>query len=81
MQGRVAAQLLGFAGEYGEDAPDGSTRIPLRLIQGDLAALVGASRVSVNQALAYFRKRGAISVDGKHRITIHDRQALERHAR
>jgi len=51
------------------------------LTQGDLAALVGASRVSVNQALAYFRKRGAISIDSKHRITVHDREALERRAR
>ncbi len=81
VQGRIAAQLLGFAREYGEGLPDGNTCIPLRLTQSDLASLVGASRVSVNQALGYFRKRGVISVDGKHRITIHDGEALERRAR
>ena len=81
VQGRVAAQLRAFASEYGEDTSEGDTRIQLRLTQSDLAALVGASRASVNQALAYFRKRGAISVDGKHRITIHEAQALQRRAR
>jgi CRP/FNR family transcriptional regulator, cyclic AMP receptor protein len=81
VQGRVAAQLLAFASEYGEGMPDGNTRIPLLLTQGDLAALVGASRASVNQPIAYFRKQGAISFDGKHRITIHDAEALERRAR
>ena len=38
-------------------------RIPIRLTQSDLAELVGASRVRVNQALGYLRKRQAISVD------------------
>jgi hypothetical protein len=37
--------------------------------------------VSSHPSLAYSRKRGAISVDGKHRITINDRKALERRAR
>jgi len=41
VQGRVAAQLLAFASEYGEGMPDGNARIPLRLTQRDLAALVG----------------------------------------
>ena len=81
VQGRIAAQLLAFAGEYGEDTPDGYTRIPLRLTQSDLAALVGASRASVNQALAYFRKRRAVSVDSKHRITIHEAETLQYRAR
>ena len=81
VHGRVAAQLRAFASEYGEDTSEGDTRIQLRLTQSDLAALVGASRASVNQALAYFRKRGAISVDGKHRITIHEAEALQRRAR
>ena len=37
--------------------------------------------MSVNQALAYLRKRGAISVDGNLRTTIHDAEALQRGAR
>ena len=60
--GRVASQILSLSREYGEGTPDG-VRIPIRLTQSDLAELVGASRVRVNQALGYLRKRQAISVD------------------
>ena len=81
VHGRVAAQLLAFAREYGEDLPEGDTLVPLRLTQSDLAALLGASRVRVNQALGYYRRGGAISVSSDHRITIHDQQVLERRAR
>jgi CRP/FNR family transcriptional regulator, cyclic AMP receptor protein len=63
VHGRIAAQLLAFALEYGEVLPEGGVLIPLRLTQTDLGSLVGASRVRVNQALGYFRKRGEISVD------------------
>jgi CRP/FNR family cyclic AMP-dependent transcriptional regulator len=63
VHGRVAAQLLAFAREYGELLPDGGTLIPLRLTQTDLAGLVGASRVRVNQALGYYRKRASISLN------------------
>lgn len=78
--GRVASQLLALALEYGQDTPEG-TRIPMRLTQADLAALVGASRVSVNQALGQFRKRGAISTGKDGRVSIHDEDALARRAR
>jgi CRP/FNR family cyclic AMP-dependent transcriptional regulator len=78
--GRVASQLLALAHEYGEEASDG-VLIPITLIQADLAALVGASRVRVNQALGYFRKRNAISVDKDGRITVLDADVLARRAR
>ena len=78
--GRVASELLSLAREYGQETPEG-TRIPMRLTQADLAALVGASRVSVNQALGRFRKRGAISIAGDGRVSIHDEGALARRAR
>ncbi len=81
VHGRVAAQLLAFAREYGEPLPGGGTLIPLRLTQTDLAGLVGASRVRVNQALGYYRKRGSISLDRDHRIVVHDEEALARRAR
>jgi hypothetical protein len=42
---------------------------------------VGASRVRVNQTLSYYRKRGSISLDKDHRITVHDEEALARRAR
>lgn len=78
--GRVASQLLSLAREYGQKGPEG-TRIPMRLTQADLAAMVGASRVSVNQALGRFRKRGAISVAEDGRMSVHDEGALSRRAR
>jgi CRP/FNR family transcriptional regulator, cyclic AMP receptor protein len=78
--GRVASQLLSLAREYGQETPEG-TRIPMHLTQSDLAALVGASRVSVNQALGHFRKRAAISVAGDGRVTVRDEEALARRAR
>ena len=78
--GRVASQLLSLSCEYGQKTPEG-TRIPMRLTQADLAALVGASRVSVNQALGQFRKRGAISTGKDGRVSVHDEDALARRAR
>ncbi len=81
VHGRVAAQLLAFAREYGEPLPDGGTLIPLRLTQTDLAGLVGASRVRVNQALGYYRKQGSISLDKDHRIIVRDEEPLARRAR
>lgn len=78
--GRVASQVLSLAREYGQETSDG-IRIPMRLTQADLAALVGASRVSVNQALGQFRKRGAISVAKDGRVSVHDQDALARRAR
>jgi hypothetical protein len=51
------------------------------LTQTDLAALVGASRVRVNQALGVLRKRNASSVGSDGGITILDADALARRAR
>lgn len=79
--GRVASQLLALAREYGEKTPDGATRIPMRLTQTDLAALVGASRAGVNQALGYYKKRNLVSVGRDGRITVHDEPTLAQRAR
>jgi CRP/FNR family transcriptional regulator, cyclic AMP receptor protein len=80
--GRVASQLLALAREHGDEAPEGGgLLIPMRLTQTDLAALVGASRVRVNQALGFLRKRNAISVGRDGRITVLDADALARRAR
>ncbi len=81
VHGRVAAQILAFAREYGQPRSDSGVLIPLRLTQTDLAGLVGASRVRVNQALGYYRKRGSISLDKDGRITVHDGEALAHRAR
>jgi CRP/FNR family transcriptional regulator, cyclic AMP receptor protein len=79
--GRVAAQLLALAREYGVPSSRNGTLIPLPLTQSNLAALVGASRVRVNQAIAFFKKRHYLSVGTDRRITIHDADALARRAR
>jgi CRP/FNR family transcriptional regulator, cyclic AMP receptor protein len=78
--GRVAAQLLALAQEYGEPSSTNGTLIPLPLTQSDLAALVGASRVRVNQAIAFFKKRRYLSLGTDRRITVHDADALARRA-
>lgn len=74
---RITRQLLAFAREYGEPMDGNQLRIPLRLTQSDLADLVGATRVRVNQTLAALKKGKQLSVDGNYRMTIHDVQALE----
>jgi CRP-like cAMP-binding protein len=79
--GRIAAQLLALAREYGGFSPEGGTLIPLPLTQSDLAALAGASRVRVNQAIAFFKGRGCISAGADHRLTVQDAGALARRAR
>jgi CRP/FNR family cyclic AMP-dependent transcriptional regulator len=78
--GRVASQVLSLAREYGQKSPEGR-RIPMRLTQSDLAALVGASRVSVNQAMGRLRKGGVISTAEDGRLIVHDEEALSRRAR
>ena len=77
VHGRVARQLLVLADTLGEALPNGAVRIPLRVTQSDLAALVGATRVRVNEVLVGFSKRGFIEVDAKHRITVKDRDELD----
>lgn len=77
VHGRVARQILALGEALGEAQPDGSVRIPLRITQSDLAALVGATRVRVNEVLVGFTRRGFVEVDNKHRITIRDRDELD----
>jgi CRP/FNR family cyclic AMP-dependent transcriptional regulator len=74
--GRVARQLLSLAEAYGKEDANGGIQIPMRLTQGDLASLVGASRVRVNQALVLYKERGYISVDSGYRVTVKQWAAL-----
>lgn len=78
---RIVRHLLLLAREYGEvsdGAAGGSVRIPLRLTQGDLARLVGASRVRVNHTLSELRRRQALEMHGDHHLCIRDLAALEK---
>jgi CRP/FNR family transcriptional regulator, cyclic AMP receptor protein len=78
---RIVRHLLFLAREYGQPAEEGDgsiVRIPLRLTQGDLAHLVGASRVRVNQSVSELRRRHIIENRGDHCLLIHDMAALEK---
>lgn len=68
VHGRVAKKLLELAELHGARTADG-IRIELRLTQGELAAMVGASRESVNKVMGYFTDKQFITTD-KYRITI-----------
>lgn len=72
---RVARILLDLADEQGEPTTSG-VRIPMKLSQTTLAAMVAATRENVNRALASFLTRGELS----HRdgfFVVHRREALE----
>jgi CRP/FNR family transcriptional regulator, cyclic AMP receptor protein len=77
VHGRIARQLVALADVLGEEVADGGVRIPLRITQSDLAALVGATRVRVNEVLVGFTRRRNIMVDRQHRITVLNRAELE----
>lgn len=67
---RVAQRLLGFAAAYGEAIDERAIRLPMRITQQDLAALVGASRERTNRVLVAFKRRGWVTVDAQSRMTL-----------
>ncbi|WP_432832086.1 Crp/Fnr family transcriptional regulator [Dactylosporangium sp. CA-092794] len=77
--GRVAKKLLQLAGPFGT-RDGGVLRVTHDLTQEELAQLVGASRETVNKALADFSSRGWIRLDGKS-VIIADPERLARRAR
>jgi CRP-like cAMP-binding protein len=58
--GRLAARLVRLADESGTRLPDGAIRLRANLTQGDLAAMVGCTRQSVNKLLGQFADDGLI---------------------
>lgn len=76
--GRVARQLLEFADLYGQTVANEDRQIPIRLTQGDIAQLVGASRERVNQVMVAYRQKGWITVDPSYHITIHKPDELRK---
>jgi len=77
--GRVAKQLLQLAQKFGS-LDGGQLRVTHDLTQEELAQLVGASRETVNKALADFASRGWLRLEGKS-VVILDRERLARRAR
>jgi CRP/FNR family cyclic AMP-dependent transcriptional regulator len=77
--GRVAKNLLQMAGRFGS-RDGGVLRVTHDLTQEELAQLVGASRETVNKALADFASRGWLRLDGKS-VIILDPERLARRAR
>ncbi len=78
--GRVAKNLLEMAQRFGNRDPQGTLRVTHDLTQEELAQLVGASRETVNKALADFAGRGWLRLEGKS-VVILDEQRLARRAR
>ncbi len=77
--GRVAKALLQFAQRFGSQEA-GLLRVMHDLTQEEIAQYVGASRETVNKALADFAHRGWLRLEGKS-VLILDPERLARRAR
>jgi CRP/FNR family transcriptional regulator, cyclic AMP receptor protein len=77
--GRVAKALLELGSKFGEPNREGLA-VNHELTQEELAQLVGASRETVNKALADFSQRGWIRIEQR-AVTLLDVDRLERRAR
>jgi CRP/FNR family transcriptional regulator, cyclic AMP receptor protein len=77
--GRVAKALLDLSTRFGRPAEDGIL-VAHDLTQEELAQLVGASRETVNKALADFASRGWIHLEAR-AVVLTDVERLKRRAR
>jgi CRP-like cAMP-binding protein len=77
--GRVAKALLDLASRFGRKADDG-LHVHHDLTQEELAQLVGASRETVNKALADFANRGWLRLEPRSVVLV-DVERLQRRAR
>jgi CRP/FNR family cyclic AMP-dependent transcriptional regulator len=78
--GRLASRLARLAAESGaRRLADGSVQLAGPLTQGDLAAMIGCTRQSVNKLLGMFSEEGLIRLD-RERIVILDLEGLARSA-
>ena len=74
--GRVAKALIDLGDRFGKTTPEGLL-VNHDLTQEELAQLVGASRETVNKALADFAGRGWLKLDGRS-VLITDLERLEK---
>jgi CRP/FNR family transcriptional regulator len=77
--GRVAKALLDLADRFGQQQADG-LHVHHDLTQEELAQLVGASRETVNKALADFAARGWLQISAKS-VVLMEPDRLRRRAR
>jgi CRP/FNR family transcriptional regulator len=77
--GRVAKNLLDLADRFGSKEADG-LHVHHDLTQEELAQLVGASRETVNKALADFAARGWLQISARS-VLILDAERLRKRAR
>lgn len=77
--GRVAKALLDLSERFGVQTPEG-VQVNHDLTQEELAQLVGASRETVNKALADFAARGWIQLAAKS-VLVTDTDRLRKRAR
>lgn len=61
--GRLAAHLVRLARDSGTPIEDGAIRLRSNLTQGDLAAMVGCTRQSVNKLLGQFTDDGLVRME------------------
>ena len=79
--GRLASRLARLASESGATKlADGAIRLAGPLTQGDLAAMIGCTRQSVNKLLGIFTDDGLIRLD-RDSIVVLDLGGLGRAAR
>lgn len=76
-QQRIASTILDLAEQHGHPTLDGGTMIDVRLLQRDIAELVGASRQVVSSTMAAMRRRGVIETS-RQRIVVRDELGLRR---
>jgi len=77
--GRVAKALLDLGERFGQSMPDG-LHVTHDMTQEELAQLVGASRETVNKALADFASRGWLRLESRS-VVLLDVERLQRRAR
>lgn len=77
--GRVAKALMELGEKFGTITPDG-LMVTHDMTQEELAQLVGASRETVNKALADFAQRGWIRLESR-QVLIRDVERLGKRAR
>jgi CRP-like cAMP-binding protein len=77
--GRVAKALIDLGDRFGKTTPEGLL-VNHDLTQEELAQLVGASRETVNKALADFAGRGWLKLDGRS-VLITDVERLTKRSR